>query len=866
MTLQEALQQQDLNALRQAGREALQHFRDTQFHQFDAGIPAAQLVRERSNFMDQLLKQLWQYFNLTPLTLIAVGGYGRGELHPYSDIDLLILADQAQQQAFEPAISAFLTLLWDLGLDVGAAVRSVDQCDEQGRADVTVATNLLESRWLAGPFEPYQALRHLWKRPDFWPPGAFFKAKYAEQEARRDKVQGTLYQLEPNIKACPGGLRDIQTIYWIAKRLLNADSLYALLQHELLSPREYTMLDAAWRTLSRIRFALHRYKKRREDRLLFDHQQLLADALGYEGRTINEQVEHFMHGFYRTTQVVIRLNEVLLAHFREKIFDQDLTPQPLNARFQTVNDFLEIRDPQLFEQQPVTVLEAFLLFTYYPHLKGLRAGTIRALLNCPEVINDAFREDAVNKTLFLALLRQPQGVYHSLKYMHKYGVLERYIPQFGKITGLMQFNMFHAYPVDEHTLLVLRNMRRFFIDQHAWEFPTAHQIAKQLPKPEILFLAGLFHDITKGDEPHAETGARFAEQWCMAHNLAVQDTELVTWLVRHHLLFSEVAQKQDLSDPAVIAAFAEQIGSQIQLDYLYLLTLADVLSTSPEVWNDWKNALFLELYNETSRMLDQAQETPKDVAKKSLQHQEKARELLQKAGIMPERFAPLWDALSSTEFFYRQPPQAIARITQQLLDADLPVVRCSDQPIRGASEILIYTEDRDFLFAQITRTLEKAHVSIMEAQIYCLPNGNTLTLFYGLERQQHRPLDNQHGREVVEQLQATLQTPIDPQQLETGRPDRKLRCFITPTEITFHPRGPLTELFLSTLDVPGLLAKVARVFVENGVRIHDAKISTVGEKAEDTFLISTRDNQPLDDERQKSLRNSLMEALSCENG
>lgn len=864
MTLQEALQQQDLNALRQSGRAALRHFREVQFHQFDAGIPAAQLVRERSNFMDQLLKQLWHYFKLEPLTLVAVGGYGRGELHPYSDIDLLVLADEAQQDAFEPSISAFLTLLWDLGLDVGASVRSVAQCQEQGLADVTVATNLLESRWLSGPFEPYQALRHLWKQPDFWPADAFFEAKYAEQEARREKVQGTLYQLEPNIKECPGGLRDIQTIYWIAKRLLNADSLYALMQHSLLSPREYAMLDAAWRTLSRIRFALHRYKKRREDRLLFDHQQLLADALGYEGHSINEQVERFMHGFYRTTQVVIRLNEVLLAHFREQIFDRDLTPQPLNARFQTVNDFLEIRDPQLFEQQPVTVLEAFLLFTYHPHLKGLRASTIRALLNSPEVIDESFRQDAVNKTLFLALLRQPQGVYHSLKYMHKYGVLERYIPQFGKITGLMQFNMFHAYPVDEHTLLVLRNMRRFFIDQHAWEFPTAHQVAKRLPKPEILFLAGLFHDITKGDEPHAETGARFAESWCTEHNLPPQDTELVTWLVRHHLSFSEVAQKHDLSDPAVITAFADEVGDQTRLDYLYLLTLADVLSTSPEVWNDWKNALFLELYNETSRMLDKAQETPKDVAKKSLQHQEKAREILHKAGITPERFAPLWDALSQTEFFYRQPPRAIARITQQLLEDELPIVRCSDQPIRGANEILIYTEDRDFLFAQITHTLEKAHVSIMEAQIYCLPNGNTLTLLYGLERKQHSPLDSAHCQQVIELLLKALRTPIDPRQLETGRPDRKLRCFITPTEIHFHSHGQLTELFLSTLDVPGLLAKVARVFVENDVRIHDAKISTVGEKAEDTFLISTRDNQPLDEARQKSLRNSLMEALSCE--
>lgn len=864
MTLQDALRQKDLAAIRATGRETLRHFRDRQFEQFDAGMPAAQLVRERSNFMDQLLKQLWHHFQLEALTLVAVGGYGRGELHPYSDIDLLILADDHQQQRYQEAISAFLTLLWDLGLDVGASVRSLQQCDEQGRADVTIATNLLESRWLAGAFEPYQALRQLWKQPDFWPVDAFYTAKHAEQETRRDKVQGTLYQLEPNIKECPGGLRDIQTIYWIAKRLLNAESLYALMERALLSPQEYTMLDSAWRTLSRVRFALHRHKKRREDRLLFDHQQLLADALGYEGASLNEQVERFMHGFYRTTQVVIRLNEVLLAHFREQIFDRDLTPVALNARFQTVNDFLEIRDPNLFETQPITVLEAFLLFTYHPNLKGLRAGTIRALLNSPDVINADFRSDAVNKTLFLALLRQPQGVYHSLKYMHKYGVLERYIPQFGRITGLMQFNMFHAYPVDEHTLLVLRNMRRFFVEQHAWEFPTAHQIARQLPKPEILFLAGLFHDITKGDEPHAETGAVFAESWCADHNLTPQDTALVSWLVRNHLRFSETAQKQDLSDPAVIARFAEEVGSQQRLDYLYLLTLADVLSTSPEIWNDWKNALFLELYNETSRMLDKTSETPRDVAKKSLQHQEKARALLHKSGIEPEQFASLWDPLARTEFFYRQPPQAIARITSLLLRTPQPVVACSEQPVRGASELIIYTEDRDFLFAQITRTLEKRRVSIMEAQIYCLDNGKTLTLFYVLDQARHRPLDAEHCAEVTDQLRQTLSTPINPKMLETGRPDRKLRCFITPTRIDFHTSGKLTELFLSTLDVPGLLAKVARVFVENHVRVHDAKISTLGEKAEDTFLISTRDNLPLNAEQRTALKNSLLEALNCE--
>lgn len=863
MNLTEAFEKQDLNAIRQAGRQTLEHFREKQFEAFDQGTPVAFLIRDRSNFIDHLLKQLWQHLGLKSLSLIAVGSYGRGELHPYSDIDVLIIADGTQQAHHEVAISTFQTLLWDWGLDISASVRSLEACAEEGKKDVTIATSLLEARWITGEYALYQVLQQLWKSPDFWPAQDFYLAKVAEQEARRDKVQGTLYQLEPNLKTCPGGLREIQTIYWIAKRILDTGSLYDLLQHAMLTPQEYAQLEAANKTLNRFRFALHRYKKRREDRLLFDHQQLLATELAYPGVTLKQQVENLMHSFYRTTQQVIRLNEVLLAHFRETLFDQDLSPAPLNQRFQTVNDFLEIKDPTLFEQNPTTILEAFLLFTYHPHLKGLRAGTLRALANHLDLVDEAFRNDEIHKTLFLALLRQPQGGYHSLKYMHKYGVLERYIPQFGKITGLMQFNLFHAYPVDEHTLLVLRNLRRFFIDDYAREFPTAHKISKNIQKPEVLFLAGLFHDITKGDEPHAVSGAVFAEGWCTSHNLPEQDVEMVTWLVRHHLDFSDTAQKEDLSDPEVIAQFATKVEDQTRLDYLYLLTLADVLSTSPEVWNDWKNAIFLELYRETSKMLDASQALPKDVANKSLQHQEIARELLKKQGVSPDQFANLWHALATTEFFYRQPPSAIARITHLILTEGCPLTHISPQPQRGATEIILYAEDRDFLFAQITKTLEQQQLSIMEAQIFCLPNGNTLTLFYVLDQHTMQIVDEARAETIRQALTAALEQPIDPQQFKLAKPSRKQRCFITPTEIQFQQKGHHTELFLSTLDLPGLLAKVAWVFVENDLRLHDARITTVGEKVEDTFIISCRDQRPMTEENLKQLRNQLMETLSC---
>ncbi len=860
----EALERGEETTLRTAARTFLQHAREQQFQLFDEGAPVAQLIREHSDTLDWLLRHLWKHFlPETPHSLLAVGGYGRQELHPYSDIDLLILCEQDPDEAEQAQLSAFLTLLWDLGLDVGSAVRTPQTCYEEGRQDVTIATNLLEARLIAGRHEAMQAIETLWSRPDFWPVKDFYQAKVAEQDARREKVEGTLYQLEPNLKECPGGLRDIQTIYWIAKRMLRSQSLYELIRHHLITPEEFARLDAAGRTLHRLRFALHRYRGRREDRLLFDNQMLLAEKLRIEGETENARIERLMQGFYRSTRTIMNLNEILLTDFKERIFSPDHRPIPLNARFQVVEDLLDIRDDDAFERNPATILEAFLLFTFHPELKGLRARTIRLIQQALPFLDDTFHQDEVHKALFTSLLHQPHGVFHALKYMHKYGVLEKYIPQFQKITGRMQFNMFHAYPVDEHTLLVLRHIRRFFVNAYEWEFPTAHRIAQQLCRPYCLYLAGLFHDITKGDEPHSKTGAAFAQQWCKAHNLPKRDTALISWLVRNHLIFSDTAQKQDITDPEVIRRFAQRVGSRERLDYLYLLTLADVLSTSPDVWNEWKNALFLELYNETARALDAHLKTPENQAAKALQVQECAKTRLKKAGFSSADYADLWRNLLKTDFFARHPPDHVAQLTQLLSRAEKPMVHVSASPVRGATEIVIYTDDRDFLFMQVTEQLEKAQLSIMDAHTYSLEDGSLLMLFYVLDAN-GQPLQDESLRDHLRsRLLETLSTSYTPRTF-APRLDRKLRCFNVPTQIEFETLNEhQTALHLSTLDVPGLLARVAQILVENDIRLHEARIATVGEKAEDTFIISTRTDDALTPAQQEQLQAILHEQISC---
>ncbi|MDX1351711.1 MAG: [protein-PII] uridylyltransferase [Thiomicrorhabdus sp.] len=850
------------------GRSVLSNFTQYQFKQFETGAAVAELIKERAIFIDQFLKRIWKLYVTEGIaTLVAVGGYGRGELHPYSDIDLLILCDDIESNQEE--LSKFITFLWDLGFDVGHAVRTVDDCQAAGLEDVATATNLLEARWLTGDYARFEALQQLWnKHTQFWDRKDFFIAKYDEQTARHKRFNDTVYQLEPNIKESPGGLRDIQTIYWVAKRHFNANSINELVQRNFLTTEEFLEIEAAYKYLNRIRFALQHQKKRREDRLQFDLQQSIAESFGYSDNDEKIAVEQFMSSYYRNVQNVVKLNEILLQHFREVLFDDENTVEkPINNHFKIVGEYLDITHPRVFFKNPTALLESFIILETLPEVKGLRSNAIRSIRDHLYLINDSFRNDPINKALFMEIFRQPKGVNAAVKRMHSYGVLSEYLPVFKKITGLMQFNIFHAYTVDDHTILVIRNLRRFFVDDFTYEFPTAHQIARKLCKPEILFLAGLFHDIAKGrNGAHEVLGAEDAMEFAIQHNLSKKDGKLISWLVRRHLDFSSVAQKKDLSDPEVIQKFAKIVGDQEHLDYLYLLTVADVCSTSADVWNDWKNSLFLELYNETSKALALGANIPRDREIKALQTQERARELLSKRGIASSQFNDFWKSLSNSDFFSKQTPNDVARITKLLYQCDKTQnhVFLKEQTPRGASELIIYMPDRDYLFAHIAHTLDTLSTDVMEAQIFSSTDGMTLVMMYFLDRETQVYLDESRHFEVIDKIQFQLtQTDVQPLEMSHSIKSRRTRHFDTPTEIRYKQINDyITELSINTKDAPGLLARIGCALKESNIRLHDAKIHTVGEKAEDVFLISdTQNNAIKSKEKQSQLTEALLEMI-----
>jgi len=845
------------------GRTILKQFSDYQFNEFEQGAPVAELIKERSSFIDQLLKQIWQlYIAEDAATLIAVGGYGRGELHPYSDIDLLIIADDIP--AHQESLSAFITFLWDLGFDVGHAIRTVEDCKLAGLEDVTTATNILESRWITGDYDRFDKLQSLWSDATFWQSRAFFAAKFSEQETRHQRYNDTIYELEPNIKESPGGLRDIQTIYWVAKCHFKANSINELVQHNFLTPEEYMEIEAAYKYLNRVRFALQHKKKRREDRLQFDLQQHISESFDYHDNPDKMAVEQFMSSYYRNVQNVVKLNEILLQHFREILFDDENTlTQPINNHFKMVNNYLDIAHPKVFLKNPTALFEAFIILESIDDIEGLRSNCIRSIRDHLYLIDKGFRNDPINKALFMEIFRQPKGVNAAVKRMHSYGVLSAYLPVFKKITGLMQFNIFHAYTVDEHTILTIRNLRRFFVDKFTYEFPTAHKIAKNLCKPEVLFLAGLFHDIAKGrNGAHEVLGAVDALEFAEQHNLSIKDSAMISWLVRRHLDFSTVAQKKDLKDPEVIQQFAKLVGDQEHLDYLYLLTVGDVCATSSDVWNDWKNSLFLELYNETKQVLAQHINAPNDKQDKALKTQEKSREILSKRGIKSDKYNGFWRSMENTDFFSKLNAGDIARITKMLhpLDISSSNIFLQEQCHRGASELIIYMPDRDFLFAYIAHSLDSLGFNVVEAQIYGSSDKMTLVIIYFLDKETHTYIEESRHQEVIDKIHYQLeQDSVSPLKLSPFK-QRRTRHFDTPTQINFIQLNEhITELHIDAKDGPGLLARIGCALKEENIRMHDAKIVTIGEKAEDVFMISDIQNRAIKSKhRQEEVKKAII--------
>lgn len=853
-----------------ACREALGEAQQDLRRRFEAEEPVESLVTARARLIDAVLAQLWQHLLAdydARWALVAVGGYGRGELHPCSDVDILLLVPEQPVGDARSAVERFVTFLWDIGLEVGHSVRTIEQCREEATGDVGIMTTLIEARHLAGHAPLLAAMQDALSPAHLWPVKDFFEAKVREQNERHLKANDTAYNLEPNVKTGPGGLRDIQTIAWVAKRHFNATSLDRLVSEGFLTPAELRRLQSAQSFLWKVRFALHSITGRREDRLLFDHQMKLARIFGYEDASFTLAVEQLMQRYYRTVMDVSLLNELLLQLFREAILETDSTPTPLNPRFQVTDGYLEAISDEIFVRQPSALLEVFALLQKSPDIRGVRAHTIRAIVRNLWLIDEEFRQNPRNHRLFLEILRAPAGVTNELRRMNTYGVLGRYIPSFGRIVGRMQYDLFHAYTVDAHTLFVVSNLRRLALPRFDHELPNLSRIMQALPRQEVAYLAALFHDIAKGrGGDHSELGAVDAEAFCLEQGLSRYDARLVAWLVRNHLLLSITAQKQDIADPEVINNFAKLVGDETHLDYLYVLTAADVRATNPRLWNSWKASLFQEFHERVRRALRRGLETPIDKEELLAETQAEARALLGSVGVSPAAIDRVWSMLSEA-YFLRHNPDEIAWHTRLLAsypeDAEEPMVSVQAESGRGTTSIMIYAPQRKHGFARTTAVLDQLGLNVLDARITPTREGPSIDLYHVLEEDGRAIVDPDRLQEIEAALRRSLIAPRDAVFGVTRRTPRQARLFKTRTQIAMSvdERNHRSVLEITAGDRPGLLCDIGKVLMDERIALHGAKIMTIGERAEDVFYLSDAKRGPLTDEDANLLISKLGAAL-----
>ena len=844
---------------------------------FETTLNARECVTVRARQIDSLLAQIWSNNELGDhgLSLAAVGGYGRGELHPYSDVDIAILLSEEPDTHTTEALQKFVTALWDLGLDIGHSVRTLEQALAAASDDITVMTNLLESRFIAGDTTLLTQLIENIRSENLWKPEVFFAEKLNEQNTRYRKFDDALQQLEPNVKESPGGLRDIQTVTWVANRYFQSTGLESLLTNDFLTEEEFKKLSEGEEFLWRIRCALHFLSGRHEDRLAFDHQKAVAELLGYEGEAPNEGVEKLMKDYYRTVRELSCLNEVLLNLFDEAILQGNEQPEitPLNRRFQLTNQALDVKTDTVFKHSPHAMLELFLILQQHAEVQQITARTIRLLLANRHRIDESLRNDIRAQSLFMEIIRQPRRIGHELQRMHKYGILSAYLPVFAKVEGLMQFDLFHIYTVDEHALFVLRFMRRFsFPEGSQDDIALVPYVIESIPKLELLYIAGLYHDIAKGrGGDHSELGADEVAAFCQLHGISNFDTHLVAWLVRNHLLMSTIAQRKDIYDINVIADFAKEVGEQIFLDYLYLLTVADIRGTNPELFNGWKESLLAELYTATRRYLANSPDVRKANQERISDIRASALKALQELGLAEEKIEQLW-ATYDEQYFLRHRVQEIVWHTENILGHEQtaePLVSVANFDHRKATAVFIYARDSQNLFARTTAVLDKLHLDIQDARIFTSAQGFTLDTYMVLDSATGEPVSSTAKIDkLLKELTIAAAEETMPVPPLTRAASRALKNFAAPTSVDFEydEAHNFTVMGVHTIDRPGLLSVIGQVMREHDIQLHDARIATIGERAEDYFCISPSDsvmgsNSFIDTATQQRLRLAICAAL-----
>lgn len=827
------------------------------------------LIAERVTYIDQLLIRLWQHldFDAEPdLALIAVGGYGRGELHPLSDVDLLVISRHSISAPIADKISQFIALLWDLHLAIGHSVRTVAECVELGQEDITIATNLQEARYLCGCQQTAQQLKLAIHAESFWPSETFYKAKVQEQRQRHARYHDTAYNLEPDIKSTPGGLRDIHTLGWIARRHFGATSLYEMSRFGFLTDAEYRELVECQNFLWRIRFALHIELKRPDNRLTFAHQANVAQHLGFEGEG-NQGVEKMMKEFYRTLRRVAELNRMLL-----KMFDQVILGNDTNTKVEIISDdfqrrgtLIEARKPALFQARPETILDLFLHIANDPSIEDIAPPTLRQLRTARRRLNRFLHTIPAARDKFMQLCRHPNVLQRAFSLMHNLGVLSAYLPQWNQIVGQMQFDLFHVYTVDEHSIRLLTHIHAFSQTEQRELHPLCCDLYPRLAKKELLILAAIFHDIGKGrGGDHSEIGAEEAYQFCIEHGLSKPEAKLVSWLVRNHLLMSVTAQRRDIYDPEVITDFAKTVRDEEYLEYLLCLTVADICATNPELWNSWKRTLLSELFYSTQRALRRGLENPVDIRKRIRYNQQIALNLLLQERFQRHDIDTLWQRFKA-DYFLRHTPQQIAWHSQHLLrhHDEQPLILVSQHATRGGTEVFVYCRDQPALFATVVAELDRRNCSVHDAQIMTSKDGFALDTFMVLDQAGHviaEPQQHTIIQSLMQALQQQHKVAIRPRRIP-----RQLKHFTVRTQVDFMPtkNHKRTLMDLIALDTPGLLATVSSTFADLGLSVHAARITTTGERAEDLFILTSQHGEPLSEQEQQILREQLIENIAA---
>jgi [protein-PII] uridylyltransferase len=829
---------------------------------------ASTLIRGLARLVDATLIELW-FASVMPAgaALVAAGGYGRGELFPFSDVDVLVLLPEGlAAESVRPAVERFITACWDIGLEIGSSVRNVDECAAEAARDVTVQTALLESRLVHGPRKLFAALQE--RLAADMDPRAFLRAKTLEMSQRHTKYEDTPYSLEPNCKESPGGLRDLQVLLWVARAAGLGRSWAELAANGIVTPFEAKQLQRNEGQLKLIRARLHMVARRREDRLVFDLQTAVAESFGLPASKEQRISELLMRRYYWAAKAVVQLNQIVLLNIEARVAGNEAQPmRPINERFLDRAGMLEVASDDLYEREPHAILETFLVYQQTVGIKGLSARTLRALYNARHLMSAAFRRDPVNRARFIEILRQPVGQTHALRLMNQTSVLGRYLWVFRRIVGQMQHDLFHVYTVDQHILMVVRNMRRFFIPEHAHEYPFCSQLGAQFERPYVLYVAALFHDVAKGrGGDHSVLGGAEVRRFCREHAVEPDDARLIEFLVRHHLTMSHIAQKEDLSDPAVVGSFAALVRDERTLTALYLLTVADIRGTSPKVWNAWKGKLLEDLYRLALRALGGAH--PALEAELETRKAD-ARALLALASQLPDTEKPLWETLD-VGYFARHDPTDIAwhaRMLWRHVKTAVPVVRARASSVGEGLQVVVYTPDVPDLFARICGYFDGAGFSVLDAKVHTTRNGYALDTFQLV----HPNIDagDQSGyRDLISlvetQLAKVLATQGPLPEPRRGRVSRRVRSFPVTPRVALRPdeRAQRWILSVSASDRTGLLYGIARVLARHHINLQLAKISTLGERVEDTFLIDGAELQH--NRAQLAIESELLDALAAE--